>query len=317
MTQLTGCRGGCHGQRLPTVYGMPCILITFAVLLQAAAGTIVVQGRRNNFLSSKQTAVAPAPGPAPGPAGAPGAPGAPGGPGAPAGPSAYELAYARYAAYVASLYVPTPQPNLLLMPDYANMQWTWVDTNKVTPAILAAAAQGTSSFGPAPGPGIAPAPGAAGAPGPGPAGGPGGADPCPGLQGAAAGQFTTCKAFAMTSSFGAVGNAPPAGCQCGSLEAACPLATCPVRAAWEENCLAPPAAKLGFTAISRMQQALPPGSLTICTYWLPPPTYPSLPDQPPPPWPDAAYWNNPFGPSPGPAPSPFGPGPAPGPAPAR
>lgn len=129
-------------------------------------------------------------------------------------------------------------------------------------------------------PGMAPAPAraAAPAPAPGPAAGPAPAvahDVCEQLTAAVQGgpgQLISCQSFNYYGD-GALA-APPSGCHCSAFTHRCPFEACTVTHAWEENCLEPPAAALGFTALSKAWYEVRSIEESVrgvvnCMYWLP------------------------------------------------
>jgi len=171
-------------------------------------------------------------------------------------------------------------PPVALVPDFAEGRWRWAEPGEA--ATNAAPPSG------APGPAALVAP----APGPGPA--PATPDVCNALKAAGdqstPGQFMECQEYRFYAQ-GPLGTPTPQGCHCSAWSTACPFETCGARAAWEESCLAPEAAALGFTALSRSSHPLDagvlpepmggfkdhPGIISLCMYWLPKPAKQQLP----------------------------------------
>merc|ERR1719507_2530330 len=102
-----------------------------------------------------------------------------------------------------------------------------------------------------------------------------------------------CQEFRYYNS--GAGSSSPYGCQCGAWSSMCPFETCSAEHAWEDQCLAPEATALGFTALSKNFHTLPlnslpapmkafkhhPGTMSMCLYWLPKPPNPTLPEMRP------------------------------------
>lgn len=101
-------------------------------------------------------------------------------------------------------------------------------------------------------------------------------------------QFLECHPYSYYSAGGAL-TARPTGCYCYAWSVNCPYETCNSRGAWDDECLAKPAADLGFTSISKMPQPLDggwvpqgafkyhPGRMSLCMYWQPKPPNEGLP----------------------------------------
>jgi len=194
-----------------------------------------------------------------------------------------------------------PPNGLALVPDLANSQWTWLEgtpeqavaaVNNGFQAFTADPADVAAGIGGAPGGAPSPASAfSATAPAPAPAVG---AGLCESLRAAGdaatPGAFLDCREFRYYSE-GVFAAGPPYGCHCGAWSVNCPFETCPARMAWEEQCLAPPATELGFTALSKTSHPLSPstlpkpaerfeaypGIISLCMYWLQKPMTPTLP----------------------------------------
>lgn len=176
--------------------------------------------------------------------------------------------------------MPTVIKGESLVPNFDESKWGWVTGAATVPGLGGAP-------GAAPGPAPAAAPGAA--PAPGQAGG-----PCDELKkkGEAdfPGQFLDCKEFRY---YGATvfAQSAPYGCHCSSWSVNCPYETCRVTQAWEDKCLDKGVMDMGFTALSKMSNYLPPSSIpkllrphgshpdyiSMCMYWRAKPPNHALP----------------------------------------
>mmetsp|Transcript_2214 Transcript_2214/g.4347 ORF Transcript_2214/g.4347 Transcript_2214/m.4347 type:complete len:377 (+) Transcript_2214:132-1262(+) len=164
-----------------------------------------------------------------------------------------------------------------LYPDFVGGSWQWSYGNPVDMKMILTG----SPSAPAGAPAAAPA----GAP----AGAPANPDPCGPLQATDPVNFLHCEPVRYFGA-GAFGESRPMGCQCGAWSAVCPFQTCSASNAFNKDCLAGPAAAMGFTALSRnFQQLLPdvlphpmtgfknhPDVVSLCMYWFPDPVKPGF-----------------------------------------